>query len=95
MGTLLRVVVPVARPGIIAVAVYCFMASWSEILFASVMTDSSTTTLSIGLQSYASQSNVYWNQIMAATLVVSLPIVVIFLLVQRHLISGLTTGSIK
>ena len=76
-------------------AVYCFMASWSEILFASVMTDSSTTTLSIGLQSYASQSNVYWNQIMAATLVVSLPIVVIFLLVQRHLISGLTTGSIR
>lgn len=95
LSTLLRVVVPVARPGIIAVAVYAFMSSWSELLFASVMTDSSTATLSIGLQSYASEVNVYWNQIMAAALVVSVPIVVVFLLVQRHLISGLTTGSIK
>jgi multiple sugar transport system permease protein len=95
LSTLLRVVVPVARPGIIAVAVYAFMSSWSELLFASVMTDSSTATLSIGLQSYASEVDVYWNQIMAAALVVSVPIVVVFLLVQRHLISGLTTGSIK
>jgi multiple sugar transport system permease protein len=95
LSTLLRVVVPVARPGIIAVAVYAFMSSWSELLFASVMTDSSTATLSIGLQSYASEVDVYWNQIMAAALVVSVPIVAIFLLVQRHLISGLTTGSIK
>src|SRR6185437_1625361 len=95
LSTLLRVVVPVARPGIIAVAVYAFMSSWSELLFASVMTASSTATLSIGLQSYASEVDVYWNQIMAAALVVSVPIVVVFLLVQRHLISGLTTGSIK
>jgi len=95
LSTLLRVVVPVARPGIIAVAVYAFMSSWSELLFASVMTDSSTATLSIGLQSYASEVDVYWNQIMAAALVVSVPIIVVFLLVQRHLISGLTTGSIK
>lgn len=95
MNALVRVVVPVARPGIIAVAVYAFMSSWSELLFASVMTDSSTATLSIGLQSYASEVNVYWNQIMAAALVVSVPIIVVFLLVQRHLISGLTTGSIK
>jgi multiple sugar transport system permease protein len=95
VGTLLRIILPIARPGVVAVAVYCFMTSWSEILFASVMTNSSTATLSIGLQSYASQTDVYWNQIMAATLVVSVPIVVIFLLVQRHLISGLATGGVK
>jgi multiple sugar transport system permease protein len=95
IGALLRIVVPVARPGIVAVAVYCFMTSWGEILFASVITNSDTATLSIGLQSYSTQSNVYWNQIMAATLVVSLPIVVIFLLVQRSLVSGLTAGGVK
>jgi multiple sugar transport system permease protein len=95
VGTLLRIIVPIARPGIVAVAVYCFMTSWSEILFSSVMTNSNTATLSIGLQSYASQTDVYWNQIMAATLVVSVPIVVVFLLVQRHLISGLATGGVK
>jgi multiple sugar transport system permease protein len=95
LNALVRVVVPVARPGIIAVAVYAFMSSWSELLFASVMTDSSTATLSIGLQSYSTQLNVYWNQIMAATLVVSVPIVVVFLLVQRQLISGLAAGGVK
>lgn len=95
IGALVRVIVPVARPGIVAVAVYCFMTSWGEILFASVMTDSQTATLSIGLQSYASQTDVYWNQIMAATLVVSLPIIVIFLLVQRNLVSGLAAGGVK
>ena len=95
LGALIRVVIPVARPGIVAVAVYCFMTSWGEILFASVMTDQNTATLAIGLQSYSTQSNVFWNQIMAATLVVSLPVVVGFLLVQRNLVSGLAAGGVK
>ena len=92
---LFRVVIPAAMPGIIAVTIYAFMTAWGEVLFASVMTNNTTRTLAVGLADYSTQNNVYWNQIMAATLVVSLPIVVIFLLVQRHLISGLTTGSIK
>ncbi|TWE07917.1 carbohydrate ABC transporter membrane protein 2 (CUT1 family) [Rudaeicoccus suwonensis] len=95
MTTLLRVVLPAARPGVIAVAVYSFMTSWGEILFASQMTNPSTETLAIGLQSYSTQINVYWNQVMAASLVVSLPIVVIFLLLQRYLVAGLTAGAVK
>jgi multiple sugar transport system permease protein len=95
VGALIRIVVPVARPGIIAVAVFCFMTSWGEILFASVLTNDQTATLAIGLQSYASETGVYWNQIMSAALVVSLPVVIAFLLVQRHLISGLAAGGVK
>lgn len=95
MGALLRIVVPIARPGIVAVGVYCFMTSWGEILFSSVMTNQDTATLAIGLQSYSTESNVYWNQIMAATLVVSAPIVILFLLVQRQLVSGLASGGVK
>jgi len=59
------------------------------------MTDSKTATLAIGLQNYATQVDVYWNQIMAASLVVSAPIVIVFLPVQRSLVSGLSSGSIK
>jgi multiple sugar transport system permease protein len=65
------------------------------VLFASVMTDDSTRTLAVGLRNYASQNDVYWNQIMAASLVVSVPVVVAFLLLQRYLVAGLTAGSVK
>src|SRR6185312_2390266 len=61
LGALIRVVLPVARPGIIAVAVYSFITAWGEVLFASVLTNSDTRTLAIGLRSYASQQDVYWN----------------------------------
>ena len=95
IGALLRVVVPAAVPGIVTVAVYSFMTAWGEVLFASVMTDDSTRTLAVGLRNYASQNDVYWNQIMAASLVVSVPVVLGFLLLQRYLVAGLTAGSVK
>jgi multiple sugar transport system permease protein len=95
MGAFIRVVIPAAIPGIVAVLIYAFMTSWSEMLFASVLTDDSTRTLAVGLQGYATQNNVYWNQIMAASLTVSVPIVVGFLLLQRFLVAGMTAGSVK
>jgi multiple sugar transport system permease protein len=95
MGALVRVVLPAARPGVIAVAIYSFMTAWGEVLFASVMTDDSTRTLAVGLQGYATQNNVYWNQIMAASLTVSVPVVIGFLLLQRFLVAGMTAGAVK
>ncbi|GAA0441523.1 carbohydrate ABC transporter permease [Streptomyces olivaceiscleroticus] len=95
LGALVRVVVPAAVPGIVAVAIYSFMTAWGEVLFASVMTNDVTRTLAIGLQGYATQTEVYWNQIMAASLVVSVPVVAGFLLLQRYLVAGLTAGAVK
>jgi multiple sugar transport system permease protein len=95
MGALWHVVIPAARPGLIAVAIYSFMTSWGEVLFASVMTTDENRTLAVGLQLYSTQTNVYWNQIMAASLVVSIPIVVAFLLLQRNFVAGLTAGAVK
>lgn len=95
MGALIRVILPAAVPGIVTVAVYSFMTAWGEVLFASVMTDDSTRTLAVGLRNYASENHVYWNQIMAASLVVSVPVVAAFLLLQRYLVAGLTAGSVK
>ncbi|MFI2791328.1 carbohydrate ABC transporter permease, partial [Kitasatospora sp. NPDC018614] len=82
-------------PGIVAVAVYAFMTAWGEVLFASVMTNDATRTLAVGLQGYSTLNDVYWNQIMAASLVVSLPVVAGFLLLQRYLVTGLTAGAVK
>ncbi|MET4780961.1 multiple sugar transport system permease protein [Glaciihabitans sp. UYNi722] len=93
--TLFRVVLPVARPGVIAVLVYSFMTAWGEVLFASVLTTETSRTLAVGLGEYSTEVNVYWNQIMAASLVVSVPIVVGFLLLQRNFVAGLTAGAVK
>ena len=95
IGALFRVVIPAAIPGIVAVAIYSFMTAWGEVLFASVMTTPDTKTLAVGLQEYSTQVQVYWNQVMAASLIVSIPIVAGFLLLQRYLVAGLTAGAVK
>lgn len=94
-GALFRMVLPAARPGIVAVSVFAFMTAWGEVLFASVLTTDSTRTLAIGLQEYATQGNTDWNQLMAAAVVVSLPVVIGFLALQRYLVRGLTSGAVK
>jgi multiple sugar transport system permease protein len=91
-AVLTRVIIPLAIPGIIACAVFAFLNAWNEVLFASVLTSNTTETLSIGLQSYATQSVVAWNQLMAASIIVTIPVVVAFLLVQRFFMYGLAGG---
>ncbi|MGW2290638.1 carbohydrate ABC transporter permease [Streptomyces phaeochromogenes] len=95
LRTLLQIIVPAATPGIVAVCIYAFMTAWGEVLFASVLTDTRTRTLAVGLQAYSTEANVYWNQVMAASLVVSVPVVAGFLLLQRFLITGFTAGAVK
>jgi len=94
-GTLLRIIIPISIPGIIAVAIYSFMTGWNELLFASILTTDATRTLAVGLQGYSTQSNVYWNQLMAASIVVSIPIVIAFLALQRYIVQGLSSGAVK
>jgi multiple sugar transport system permease protein len=97
LGTLWRVILPVARPGVVAVLVYSFITAWGEILFAQAFVGQtqSARTLAIGLTEYSSETGVFWNQIMAASLVVSIPIVVGFLLLQRNFVAGLSAGAVK
>ena len=95
VGALFRILVPISMPGIVAVAIFSFMTAWGEVLFASALTTEATRTLAIGLRNYASQSNVYWNQLMAAAIVVSIPVVAGFLALQKYLVQGLTAGGVK
>ncbi|WBB50576.1 carbohydrate ABC transporter permease [Verrucosispora sp. WMMA2044] len=95
LRTLFQVVLPAAVPGVVAVTVYAFMTAWGEVLFASVLTNEDSRTLAVGLQGYSTQFNVYWNQVMAASLVVSVPVVAGFLALQRFFVAGLTAGAVK
>lgn len=93
VAVLWRIVLPLARPAIVAAGIFAFVIGWGEVLFASVLTDADTRTLAVGLRSVAAQSSVLWNELMAASVVVSVPIVLGFVVLQRHLIGGLATST--
>lgn len=91
-----RVILPVAVPGIIAVSVYCIIYSWNEYMFAlTFITRDSLKTLQIGLAGMQSQYLNTWAQIMAGSTMTMFPILILFFLAQRYLVSGLTAGSVK
>lgn len=89
VGVLLRIIVPGAAPGIVAVGTFAFTAAWGEVLFASVLTDDRTTTLPVGLAAFATQTSAYWNQLFAAALLASVPVLAAFLALRRFLVRGL------
>lgn len=93
---LFRIVLPLAVPGIISTVVYCFVSTWNEFIFALVFaTDSRVKTLPIGLAEFTSEFNTDWGAVMAASMVMTLPIVVLFFGIQRLFVGGLTAGAAK
>ncbi|MBB5790259.1 multiple sugar transport system permease protein [Jiangella mangrovi] len=90
VGTLLRVVLPIARPALAAVAVLSFALAWGEVMMASVLTTQDTRTVAVGLQSYLSAPSVQWNQLMAACVISSIPAVAGFVAIRRYLMRGWT-----
>lgn len=95
IGALFRVILPLAKPGLIAVGIYGFMMAWGEVLFASVLTGKDTTTVAIGVLRYITTQENRWGGMMAACVLVSLPVLAFFTLLQKHMISGLTAGALK
>jgi multiple sugar transport system permease protein len=96
MKTLFRVILPLARPGLVAVGFYAFMISWNEFLFALTLTQTDNMrTVPVGLTLLMGQYNYQWNQIMAMSVLGCLPVVVLFLIFQRHFVSGLSSGAVK
>lgn len=96
LQTFARVVMPLAMPGVAAVAIYSFVTAWNEYMFALVLTQSEDMkTLAVGIGQMVGQYRISWNDLMASSLYASVPLVLIFILLQRHLISGLTAGAVK
>ncbi|MGI5247513.1 carbohydrate ABC transporter permease [Dactylosporangium sp. CA-139066] len=91
-----RILVPISVPGLIAVGVYTFMISWNEYLFALTLTRTDDMrTVPIGIQLLMGQHSYEWNQMMAMSILGSIPVLVLFLLFQRRFIGGLTAGAVK
>lgn len=91
-----HVLVPVSLPGIIATCVYTFLLSWNEFLFALTLTKTTAMrTVPIGIQQLMGQHAYEWNEMMAMSLLGSLPILIMYLVAQRYFIAGMTAGSVK
>ena len=96
MGAFWRVLLPLSVPGIVATATYVFLSAWDELLFASVMTNSiATQTVPVGIRSYIGIYQNRYDLLMCAATVACIPPALIFMFLQRQMVSGLTAGAVK
>ncbi len=93
-GALYRIVLPSALPGLITVSLVSFVHSWNEFILALVLTSSGTMrTVPVGIHLYLTDYGVDWGSITAAGILSILPVTLLFLLLQRHFLRGLTAGA--
>lgn len=96
LGALVRVILPLAAPGLAATAVFCLIVSWNEFLLALVLTQTDAAmTLPVGIAGRVTQYEIQWGVMSAAGVVAMLPILVFALAVQRYLVRGLSLGAVK
>ena len=93
---LCRVIIPISLPGIVATCVYTFLLCWNEFLFALTLTKSyEMRTVPIGIQLLMGQHAYEWNEMMAMSIIGTVPILFLYLFAQKYFLAGLTSGSVK
>jgi ABC-type glycerol-3-phosphate transport system permease component len=96
LGALYHIILPIAKTGVVATAMYIFIGSWSELLFAvTFTTDLEVRTLPLALSNFIGQYTQDWNGLLAASTLTGLPVVIIFLMLQRFFVDGITSGALK
>ncbi len=94
-----KVVIPLALPGMVVALVFSFLVGWNDVLFASVLTSPETRTLAVEIQTFSAAQQggalPLYGQMMGASVVSALPVVVLYMIFQRYLIGGLTAGGVK
>lgn len=92
-SVLFRVTIPLAAPGVLATGIFAFIAAWEEYLFARVLiSDPAAWTGSIGIASFFGEFGTAWNQVMATSLIFTIPPIMLFLIVQRRFVEGMSGG---
>ena len=96
LRTLVQVILPLSLPGLVTAVIFAFIAAWNEYIVAlTLMTDPDKRPLTVGVTSYVTAYVQHWNQLFAASVIAIVPVVVLFALIERHLVGGLTAGSVK
>jgi multiple sugar transport system permease protein len=95
-GAFRRVILPLAAPGLLAAALYAFTQAWNEFLYALVfISDVKQRTLPVGLSTFITGDVYGWGYLMAGAVLTTLPVIVVYIYLQRYMVEGLTAGSVK
>jgi len=96
LGAFIRIALPLALPAVLSTGLFGFILSWNEYLFASVLlTGEARKTVPIGIAEFIVQFDIRWGEVMAASSLATIPVVVLFAIIQRHFVRGLMAGAIK
>jgi len=90
-----KVLLPLVMPGLATTAIYIFVTSWNEYLFAMMLSGESVRTVTVALQHFIGEFTVQWGLLTAGGTLIAIPVTILFLIVQRRLVSGLTSGAVK
>lgn len=93
--TIVKVILPLVMPGIVTTAIYVFITSWNEYLFAMMLSGATVRPVTVALQLFIGEFTVQWGLLNAGGTLIALPVTFLFLLVQRRLVGGLTAGAVK
>ncbi|MEV8372669.1 carbohydrate ABC transporter permease [Kribbella sp. NPDC056861] len=94
-GAFRRIALPLAAPGTATAATLAFVASWNNFMFALILSDENTMTVPVALFTFISYASTDWGGLMAASTIMTVPVVVVAVLAQKHLVAGLTAGATK
>jgi multiple sugar transport system permease protein len=89
------IVYPIAKPGLFATGVFVFVLSWSEFIFALILSSMQTKTLPVAISSFVTDTGIEWNSMAAAGSVLIIPLTIMFFFIQKSLIKGLSFGAVK
>ena len=96
VSALIRVLLPMAAPGIVTTLIFVFINSWNEYTISTVIVHSDVKfPITVGLTQFAAFSMIQWNYLFASSLLATIPVVILFMFIEKHLAAGLTAGGVK
>jgi multiple sugar transport system permease protein len=96
LGALWRIVLPLALPGLVTTIVFVFIQSWNEFVVAlTLITTEENKPITVGIFTFFGRYDVQWEYVFATSLIATIPVIVLFLIVEKYLVSGLTAGGVK
>ncbi|WP_030527193.1 carbohydrate ABC transporter permease [Phycicoccus jejuensis] len=96
VGMLRRIMLPLTLPGLVTATIFTFIAAWNEYVVAlTLMIDDDKKPLTVGFRSYVTGYEQNWDQLFAASVIAVVPVVILFAVIEKHLVGGLTAGSVK
>ena len=96
VGSLVRVLIPMAAPGIVTTLIFVFINAWNEFTISSVLiSTASNRPITVGITQFSNLNMIEWQNLFAASLLATIPVVILFMCIEKHLTSGLTSGGVK